>query len=121
MNEIFKHNCLNLFISSFSIICAYILDLGVLLFWFGGLLVIPGISIWFQVKYSRGHLITRLCIAVFPWLSLCGVGLFWASKTEHEGQQAMNMLMFEMPLYSIAFGCLVVIVDSLIKRVKQRS
>ena len=121
MSDIFKHNSLNLVVSSLAILCAYYLGFGSLLFWFGGLLIIPAIAIWFQFKYSLGNLIERLVIAVTPWLVLCCVGLLWASKTEHEGQRTMNMLFFEMPLYSIFAGCVVVVVWSLIKKLRLRS
>ncbi|MEP4888712.1 MAG: hypothetical protein ABJV04_04950, partial [Aliiglaciecola sp.] len=82
MSEKFKHNSLNLGFSSLTIICAYYLGVGGFLFWFGGLLIIPAIALWFQFKYSLGNLIERLGTSVVPWLVLCSVGLFWASKTE---------------------------------------
>ena len=119
MGEAFKQNSINLFISTSTILCAYFLELGTLLFWFGGLLVVPAIAIWFQAKYSIGSLFVRLTIAAFPWLFLCGLGLLWASKTEHEGQQTMNMLFYEMPLYSILVGCVFVAFWALFKKLRQ--
>ncbi|WP_342806034.1 hypothetical protein [Alteromonas sp. M12] len=108
MGEIFKQNSINLVVSSSAILCAYHIGLGNILFWFGGLLVVPAIAIWFQFKYALGNFIVRLNIAVLPWLVLCFVGLFWVSKTEHVGQRTMNMFFFEMPIYSVVVGAVVV-------------
>jgi hypothetical protein len=118
MSEIFKRNSINMAISSISILFAYYLGLGGVLFWIGGLLVIPAFAIWFQFKFAFGHFIQRISVAVAPWLVLCCLGLFWASKTEHKGERKMNMLFFEMPLYSALVGCIVLTTWYLIKRLR---
>jgi hypothetical protein len=120
MSEIFKQNSINLVISTSTILLMYFLGFGAILFWFGGLLVIPGIAIWFQAKYSIGSLLVRLSVSAFPWLILCSLGLFSASKTEQEGQRTMNMLLFEMPLYSIAGGCAAVAFWSMFQKFRQQ-
>ena len=121
MSETFRQNSINLAVSSMAILCAYHLDFGGFLFWFGGLLVIPAIAIWFQFKFSLGHFFLRLSVATIPWLVLCSIGLYWASKTEHDGQRTMNMLFFEMPLYSVLAGIIVVTIWFSIKRLRNQS
>ncbi|TMP25963.1 hypothetical protein CWB99_20335 [Pseudoalteromonas rubra] len=120
MDGIFKHNVANLVISTLAILCAYCIELGSILFWYGGLLVIPAIAVWFQFKFALGCLRLRLSVAVAPWLVLCLSGLLWASKASHEGQRAMNMLFFEMPLYSILIGALVVTIRFIYKKFRER-
>ncbi|MDO6642177.1 hypothetical protein Q4557_19730 [Shewanella sp. 5_MG-2023] len=120
MSEIFRQNSINLAVSSIAILCAYHFGFGGFLFWFGGLLVIPAVAIWFQFKFALGHFVLRLFVSTGPWLVLCFIGLYWASKTEHDGQRTMNMLFFEMPLYSVLAGIIFVTVWFLIKRLKNR-
>ena len=121
MSEIFRQNSINLAVSSIAILSAYHLGFGGFLFWFGGLLVIPAVAIWFQFKFALGHFVLRLFVSTVPWLVLCFIGLYLASKTEHDGQRTMNMLFFEMPLYSAVCGCIALVVWSLIKRFKLQS
>jgi len=121
MSDKFKQNSLNLAISSLVILSAYFVGLGNLLFWFGGLYIIPAIALWFQVKYSLGSIVTRVSVAALPWLVTCGLGLLWAANTEHEGQRTMNMWFFEMPLYSVAIGSVIVVFFLLINKFKQQS
>lgn len=104
-----------------AILCAYYIELGVILFWFGGLLIMPAIAIWYQFKFALGSFLLRLGIAVIPWLVLCAIGILWASKTEHEGQRTMNMFFFEMPLYSVVAGVIVVTACFFFQKVKAQS
>ncbi|WP_285164594.1 hypothetical protein [Shewanella goraebulensis] len=117
----FKQNSVNLVCSTLAILCAYYIEVVSVLFWFGGLLVIPAIAIWYQFKFALGNFILRLSVAILPWLVLCVIGLFWASKTEHDGQRAMNMFFFEMPLYSVAVGTVVVTVYFFFKKARLSS
>ncbi|GIU14611.1 hypothetical protein TUM4261_30310 [Shewanella sp. c952] len=121
MSEIFKQNSINLAISTIAILSGYYFELGGALFWFGGLLVIPAIAIWFQFKFALGSFLLRLSIAVLPWLALCLTGLLWASKTEHDGQRTMNMFFFEMPLYSVVAGVVVVTACFFFQKTKAQS
>ena len=116
MSEIFKQNSINLVLSTLAIICAYYIDLGGTLFWFGGLLLVPAIAVWYQFKFALGNFLLRIIIAVLPWFSLCLIGLLWASNIKHDGQRNMNMFFFEMPLYSVAFGVFVVTVAFFFKQ-----
>ncbi|PMG31648.1 hypothetical protein BCU94_07915 [Shewanella sp. 10N.286.52.C2] len=117
----FKQNSINLLCSTLAILCAFYIEIGSVLFWYGGLLVIPAIAIWYQFKFALGNFILRLSIAILPWLTLCVIGLFGASNTEHDGQRSINMFFFEMPLYSVAVGTLVVIVCFLFKKATLRN
>ncbi|WP_299568121.1 hypothetical protein [uncultured Shewanella sp.] len=116
MDGMFKQNSINLVCSTLAIVCAYYSDLVSVLFWFGGLLVIPAIAIWYQFKFALGHFILRLSIAILPWFIFCVSGSLWGSNTEHEGLRTMNMFFFEMPLYSVAVGTVVVTVCFLFKK-----
>ncbi|MCU4676955.1 hypothetical protein N7931_15075 [Catenovulum sp. 2E275] len=121
MDETFRQNSINLVISTLAILCSYFLDLGGGLFWFGGLLIIPAIAFLFQFKFACGPYLLRLSIAILPWLVLCIIGLLWASKTEHDGQRTMNMFFFEMPLYSVAAGSVLVTIWFLIQKARTPS
>ena len=120
MSEIFKRNSINLAISSITILCVYYLGLGGFLFWIGGLLAFPALATWFQFKFAFGNFTQRLSVAVIPWLVLCCFGLFWASETVHDGQRTMNMLFFEMPLYSVLAACTALIGWYLVKRLRSQ-
>ena len=80
----------------------------------------PAIAILFQFKFALGNFMLRLSIAVLPWVALCLMGLIWASKTKHDGQRTMNMFFFEMPLYSVLAGAVVVLVWYLNKKGKKQ-
>lgn len=107
MSEVFKQNSINLVLSALAILTVGAV-FGVLLFWVGGLLIVPAIALWFQFKFALGNFIQRLIIAITPWLVICGSGLFLASKTAELNDRQMNILFFEMPLFSVLAGCIVV-------------
>lgn len=107
MSEVFKQNSINLVLSALAILTVGAV-FGVLLFWVGGLLIVPAIALWFQFKFALGNFIQRLIIAITPWLVICGFGLFLASKTAELNDRQMNILFFEMPLFSVLAGCIVV-------------
>ncbi|WP_157576970.1 hypothetical protein [Pseudoalteromonas rubra] len=115
-----NQNVKNIAISAITILSLHLLGFSAILFWVGGLLVFPAISVIIQAKYATGNLLTRLIIAISPWLLLCSIGLLWASQTSHEGQRDMNLSFFQMPLYSAMFGCFLIALWTLFNKIKAR-
>ena len=115
-----NHNVKNIAISVITILSLELLDFTAILFWTGGLLVFPAIGVIIKAKYATGNLLTRLIIAITPWLLLCSIGLIWASQTSHEGMRDMNLFYFQMPLYSAIFGCFLVALWTLLYKIKRQ-
>ena len=121
MDEISKQNSINLVISTLVILSSHYIGLGAAFFWFAGIIIMPAIAVWFQFKFALGNFILRLSVAVLPWLILCLIGLWWASETEHDGMRAMNMFYFEMPLYSVAAGTVMIALWFFYQKLKIKS
>ena len=114
-------NVKNVAISTITIASVHMLGFSAILFWTGGLLVIPAIGVIFQAKYAKGNVFTRLMVAASPWLLLCSIGLLWASQISHEGQRNMNLSAFQIPLYSAIFGCFLIALWALFNKITTRS
>lgn len=121
MSEVFKQNSRNLIISTLAILCAHFLGIGVILYWFAGLLVVPAIAIWFQFKFTIGNFVSRLCIAFSPWVILCLIGIMQTSKIEHSGQRIMDMLYYQMPLYSVVAGSGLLVIRFFIQKIRAQN
>jgi len=90
-------------IVSLVIIGIHFSGLGGVIYWFGGLIVLPGILLWVQLKRLTGRLLIKVPLALTPWLVFLATGLYVSSQIEHEGQRSMSMSYFEMVFFSIIF------------------
>ncbi|MBO9492353.1 hypothetical protein J7384_18470 [Endozoicomonas sp. G2_1] len=117
---IISRNLQNIILSVIVILAFHLLGFSSMLFWFGGLLIVPAMVVVIQFRYATGTLVTRLLVAFVPWCSLCSIGLFIANRTVHEGQRLMNLSFFQMPLYSALFGCVLLLLWSLLWGMKKQ-
>ena len=79
-------------------------------FWFGGLLLVPGFSMLIQNKFLLGRWVSRVMWASIPWV-ICGLWLaYQASNVEHQGMQNLSYSAAYMVFGSVMVGAIILAV-----------
>ncbi|EGQ8181301.1 TPA: hypothetical protein NKQ26_004588 [Vibrio parahaemolyticus] len=68
MDDLTRKNMANVVLSSIALFVLNFLGVTALMFWLGGLLVLPGVAFVLQYRYAVGSYFLRMLVAVFPWL-----------------------------------------------------
>ncbi|EHD6031649.1 hypothetical protein U5884_004760 [Vibrio parahaemolyticus] len=121
MDDLTRKNMANVVLSSIALFVLNFLGVTALMFWLGGLLVLPGVAFVLQYRYAVGSYFLRMLVAVFPWLFFLGYGWYRASHVVHDGTKGMNLLVLEMCISSLVIAGVAIVIFELFGKYKSRN